>query len=349
MNRIRRDADSGRRRDAARKHFVAPPRLRVAIFLRPPFILYLIILVAAPMLPAYCQEALAQGKGDEGSLSALLQESIRKSNQNWETMSRHYYNYTFKWRRAVRKMEREGKLLEESELYEVFIPTARCWTKDCRRAVVLLEENGKPLPAERIERERLKVGRKLEKAERDEGKQSGASALAPVNPNWMRFYVHFKEFAGKGAHVVLDGQEILEKCDFSRARRERIAGREMIALDFRPRAGAAFAETTAYMTRAEGRIWIDAEDKVFTRLAVWPQGAKLDETVNSDEVLKRAALGYDLVRTKEGVWFFSFGRINGAQFPDLFPKLKRNFSIEQFNYINFRVEVENSKVVAPEN
>ena len=264
-------------------------------------------------------------------------------------MSRHYYNYTFKWRRVLRKLGREGALKEESELYEVFIPTAKCWTKDCRRAVVLLEENGKPLPAERIEKERLKVGKKLEEAERKESEQTKAPATAPVSQNWMRFYVRFNKALGRDLHIVLDGQEILEKCDFSPAGREPVAGREMIALNFRPRANAAFAEKTAYMSRLEGRIWIDAEDKVFTRLAAWPKGTNLGDAVNSGQLLKRAALAYELVRTKEGIWFFSFGRINGAGFSDLFFGLKTDFSVEQFDYVNFRVEVENSKVLAPDN
>jgi hypothetical protein len=307
--------------------------------------LCLIITIATPEL-ARGQESLAQGKTDEANISALLGESVKKSNQNWEKMSRQYENYTFKWRRVLRKRDGEGKFKEESAVYEVFIPNVRCWTKECRRAVVLLEENGKPLSPERIEKERLKVGKKLEKAERE---AEELRATAPVNLNWMRFYVHFKEFVGKGAYVLLDGQEILEKCDFSRPRRERVAGREMIALDFRPRPGEAFGEKTAYTQHIEGRIWIDAEDKVVVRLAAWPQGAKFDAASHSDQLLASAALAYDLTRMKEGIWFFRFGRINGAQFSQLFPRLKTDFSIEQFDYVNFKVEVEDSKTLAPEN
>jgi hypothetical protein len=264
-------------------------------------------------------------------------------------MSRHYQDYTFKWRRTQRKLGARGTLREESELYEVFIPTAKCWTKECRRVVVLLEENGKPLPLEKIEKERLRVGKKLEQAERKESEQRGAAPTVPAYQNWMRFYVHYNEVFGKGTTVVLDGQEILEKCDFSMPRRERIAGREMLALNFRPRLRATFTDKTAYVPRTEGRIWIDALDKVIVRLAAWPIGTKLDNAMSSEQLLKHAALAYDLVRTKQGIWFFSFGRINGAQFPDLFPGLKTDFSIEQFDYVNFKVEVENSQILAPEN
>ncbi len=310
--------------------------------------LYLIALFAAVPHVAQSQEALAPGKTEEVELRALLDESVRKSDQNWENMSRRYYDYSFKWRRVLRKKDGKGNLKEESELYEVFAPTTRCWTKKCRHAMVLLEENGKALSPERIEKERLKVGKKMEQAEREAKATAGTPGTVAVGLNWMRFYVRFKKVYGIENTFILDGQEVLDKCDFTAPRRERVAGREMIGLDFRPRAGATFGKRSAYMSQVEGRIWIDALDKVFVRLAAWPQGTKFDAAASSDHLLKHAALAYDLVRTKEGLWFFSFGRINGAQFSELFPRLKTDFSIEQFDYINFRVEVENSQIQAPE-
>lgn len=310
--------------------------------------LCLIALLASIPQVVQSQEALAPGKTEEVDLRALFSEGVRKSDQNWENMSRRYFDYSFKWRRVLRKKDGAGNLKEESELYEVFAPTARCWTKDCRHAMVLLEENGKALPPERIEKERLKVGKKMEQAEREAKATAETPRTVATDLNWMRFYVRFKKVFGEASLFILDGQEILEKCDFTSARRERVAGREMIAVDFRPRLGATFGKRNAYMPQVEGRIWIDALDKVFVRLAAWPQGMKFDAAASSDDLLNHAAVAYDLVRTKEGIWFFRFGRINGAEFSELFPKLKTDFSIEQFDYINFRVEVQNIQVQAPE-
>jgi hypothetical protein len=296
---------------------------------------------------AYSQGAPTQKwQADETDLRALISESKRKSDQNWEAMSGHYSAYSFKWRRVVREKDGKGKLNEESKLYEVYAPTAGCWTKKCRREVVLLEENGKLVAPERIEKERLKVGEKLEKAEREVQAPAPLPFNAPSNRNWMRFFVRYNHFAKKDIFYLLDGQEILEKCDFTLARRERIAGRELIALDFRPRAGATFGKSTRYIPQVEGRIWIDAIDKVFVRLAAWPSGKKFEDAT-SDHLLENAALAYDLVRTKEGLWFFRLGRINGAQYPELFPKVKKDFLIEQFDYTHFKVEVEKGQVIAP--
>lgn len=282
----------------------------------------------------------------EAEIRALIFEGIRKSNQNWEAMSRHYSDYSFKWRKVLREKDGKGKLKEESELYEVYAATTKCWTKKCRRALILLEENGKRVAPERLEKERLKVGAQMEKDERAAKESASASVNESAGLHWMRFFVRFNHFARKSNLVLLDGQEILEKCEFTSPQREIVAGREMIALEFRPRVGATFLKETEYMPEVEGKIWMDAGDKVFARLAVWPKGTKFDNQ-RSDYLLEHAALAYDLVRTKEGLWFFRLGRINGAGYSDFFPRLKKDFSIEQFDYTYFKVEVEQSQINAP--
>lgn len=304
----------------------------------------MILLLAVPLEFAHSHRA-QERQADDTDLRALINESIRKSHQNWEAMSSQYSAYSFKWRRIVREKNVSGKLSEESKLYEVYAPTAGCWAKKCKREMVLLEEDGKPVAPERIEKERLKVGEKLEKVERENQEPARLQANAPGNRNWMRFVVRYNYFTGTDTYL-LDGQEILEKCDFTLAKRERVAGRELIALDFRPRAGATFSKSTAYMPQVEGRIWIDAVDRVFVRLAAWPLGTKFEDDA-SDHLLENAALAYDLVRTKEGLWFFRLGRINGMQYPKLFPRVKKDFLIEQFDYTHFKVEVEKGQVIAP--
>jgi hypothetical protein len=310
---------------------------------------FLCLALLFTMMPdaALSRERRAAMEWDEAEIRALLFEGIRRSNQNWEAMSRHYADYSFKWRRALREKDGKGKFKEESELYEVYATSAKCWTKKCRRALVLLEENGKPVAPERLEKERLKVGAQMEKDERGLKESTARSSVnESIGLNWMRFFVSFNHFARKSYRVLLDGQEILEKCEFTSPHREVVAGREMIALEFRPRASSTFRKESDYMAAVEGKIWIDAADKVFVRLAAWPKGTKFDRP-ESDYLLEHAALAYDLVRTKEGIWFFKLGRISGAQYSDLFPKLKKDFSIEQFDYTYFKVEVEQSQIEEP--
>lgn len=47
------------------------------------------------------------------------------------------------------------------------------------------------------------------------------------------------------------------------------------------------------MPLMEGKIWIDATDKVLMRLAAWQKGTKFPENATSDYLFARAALtGY---------------------------------------------------------
>ena len=113
----------------------------------------------------------------------------------------------------------------------------------------------------------------------------------------------------------------------------------MIAFDFAPRPGAAFNSQSWFMPLVEGRLWLDAADKVFVRLAAWPKGTRFAEA-GADHLLENAALAYDTVRVKEGVWMFRLGRVNGLKYPGLFGDTSDTFSIEIFDYLRFAVEAD---------
>ena len=93
------------------------------------------------------------------------------------------------------------------------------------------------------------------------------------------------------------------------------------------------------MPQLEGRLWLDAADKVFVRLAAWPKGTRFADA-SADRLLEHAALAYDTVRVREGVWMFRLGRVNGLKYPGLFGEVSDTFSIEIFDYLRFAVEAD---------
>ena len=97
------------------------------------------------------------------------------------------------------------------------------------------------------------------------------------------------------------------------------------------------------MPQAEGKIWIDASDKVLIRLAIWQKGTKFAET-SSGYLLERAALVRDITRVDEGIWFPRLGRINGLDYPNLFVEMKNDFSIENFDHRRFKTEIKKVKI-----
>ena len=278
-------------------------------------------------------------------IPTLLREVKQRSDENWHKMRLEYPNYTYKWLTIWRKAGMNGKPEETSELWE-FFHAAKCRVGNCTFGVQIAK-NGKPLAAKKIEKQRTKVGKKLEKVEGD----AQATMLAwnqDDPPMWMMAAYSVGRPYSKDwrAVVSLDGQEVLEKGDFIAQSLEIVYGREMIALSFRPRAGAVFSEGTKYMPQIEGKLWIDAEDKILTRLAMWPRGTNFHETT-SDYLLEHAALGFDMTRAKEGIWFNRFSRINGLSYPNLFTEMKSDFIKEQFDLQYFKTEVKSLEINAP--
>jgi hypothetical protein len=300
--------------------------------------------VSAAIFVAFSCPAFSQNS--EIDITALLGEARHKSDENWRKMIVAYPDYTFKWRKIWREADKEGKVKEKSELAELFYPS-KCRVKKCRSVNIELEKDGKPVSAEKIERERIKTGEKLERQENE--KEAQTLPLKRDYPlNWMRFayYIH-RPFESEPKIIIkIDGQEILEKCEFYSPERERVNGREAISLKFRPRSDAAFDEESKYARAVEGKIWIDAEDKVFFRLLMWQKETKFEKET-SDYLFENAALAYDLTRTKEGIWFHRLGRIDGLKNPFLAPQMKGDFSIENFDHHYFQTEIKTVEVNSP--
>src|SRR5688572_22524006 len=99
---------------------------------------------------------------DSLNISDLLGEVKQKSDDNWRRVIAEYPNFSYKWLKVRRKADKNGQVKEESELYELFSPT-KCSVKKCRRVNVLLAKDDKPLPAEKIEKQRIEAGQKLER------------------------------------------------------------------------------------------------------------------------------------------------------------------------------------------
>ncbi|MGH9946829.1 MAG: hypothetical protein ACRD6X_06505 [Pyrinomonadaceae bacterium] len=282
-------------------------------------------------------------KQDSIDIPTVLREVQQKSDENWRKVIVEYPHYTYKWRKVWRTAGKNGRTEEKSELYELFNPT-KCPVKKCRGVNILLAEDGKPLAAEKIEKQRIKAGEKLERIEGN----TRAQAL-PSNQDfpleWMRFSYSIRPlFSSEARQIVLiDGQEVLEKCEFFGPTHDLINGRKTIVLSFQPRADAVFGTTTIYMPQTEGKIWIDAADKVLIRLAIWQKGTKFAETTSS-YLFEHAALARDMTRTQEGVWFPRLGRINGLNYPNLFTEMKSDFSIENFDHHYFKTEIQTIEI-----
>lgn len=276
----------------------------------------------------------------------LLDEVKVKSDENWRKVNAENVNYTYKARQIRREADKKSRIKEASELYELYFP-AKCPIKKCRVVFVLLAKDGKPLAANKIEKNRARASEKIQSLETDKRARE-MPAESPARLTWMKFgyYVRRPGAARYETVVWLDGQEILEKCEFFAPTRETINGRESIGLSFRPRADAVFSRESEYLPQSEGKIWIDAADKVLIQTAIWQKGTNFKEAAGG-YLLEHAALALDMTRTAEGIWFNRLGRINELGYPQMFAKMKGEYSVEYSDYHRYNTEIKSVEIFQP--
>jgi hypothetical protein len=286
------------------------------------------------------------------NVTEFLRECREVSVKKAEESRRRLESYTFKTRKTLRKQSRNGGDSSYSEVFEVYPPPFRKRRGgepfDTR---VLIEKNGKPVSPERIEKERLKVGRDLEKfgREPDPIMDSSPMSMKPGSTDWFNISVNkivrIMPFANERIEFL--GDEFFDKCEFNRPYAENIRERDTVALRFRARPDSVFGEKTKYLSNFEGVVWVDAADKFIFRLAAWPQGATFDAN-DSDHLLENAAVAIDYARTKEGMWFRRMIRMNAVKYPKAFLWLKLDFLLEHGDYKLYSVDSEKARLSVPE-
>jgi hypothetical protein len=265
----------------------------------------------------------------------LVNEAIR----NWRKEFPRFREYTYKVRTVTRERTKEGRIKEESSIAEGIFPNPKVFrTKKRLQHWVMIEKNGKPVPPGRIAKEWEKLGKRLERAERE------AEGAAPTEP-WRGDYLLLAACV-RGQCLKVFGEPILEGCDLSTPQRETVGGREMIAIAFRPRPDAVFPEEYHTAHQAEGKLWIDAADRIIARVALWPKGATFDDT-SSDALLRGAAAARDWMRTKEGAWLIRYTHVNALAYQELFPRVEVEYMTESFDHRHFHVEVEEEQLDYP--
>ncbi|MCI0391572.1 MAG: hypothetical protein MOB07_22750 [Acidobacteria bacterium] len=275
------------------------------------------------------------------NIPELLREAETRSCQILQERAPQFENYTYKTRRVTREKERDGKVKEESEFHENYPYAWGISIKRRRNISVLIEKNGKPVAPEKIEKERLKVGKNLERYDKE--------PRQPRQIDCSEYGVAFRRINpfGNGPIVGLTVSEVIEQCEFDDPRNEKIEGRETVSLRFRPRPGSIFSEKSKFLPQFEGRIWIDAADRMICRLAAYPRGTEFEQ-MTSDYLLENAALAFAHTKTKEGVWMARYFRVNGLKYHGSLLWHTQDFLYEYFDFRYFKTDSEKEKIIAPD-
>jgi hypothetical protein len=326
----------------------------------------LILLTLLSSLPAYAQNAQVSigkhvsriPKSCEGVVPASIEGTI-----DIPALVKEVYckgagdmmaEYSYVLNSVGRSKDKKGNTKEESTTYEVFIPTLKSGTH-AKGILVVTSRNGVPVPADELEKARKQAGERLEKAEEKNARETPSPAETDPGVKGMLPLGMYTHSATNRSSLISNGSAalaihtFLKTCELTLARREEHDGRETLVFNFTPLPEAQFANNEKYIAQLTGEIWIDAQDRIVTRLAGWP--SLMANTTNQTPVSgeRPPAVYAEMMRLPEGVWLPRVVRINGADYQKLFDGITSDSFSTFSNYVRFSTEIKDVKVNSPNN
>jgi hypothetical protein len=305
----------------------------------------------ASRMPKVCQLVVPASIEGIVDVPALVKEAFCKGAGDTLT------EYSYTMNSATRSIDKKGKPKEESTTYEVFIPTLKSGTHG-KGVLVVTMRNGVPLSAAELEKERAKAGKRLEKAEEQNARETSEAPDGDPNVKGMLplgMYTHttntHSSFGKKGS-AALAIHTFLKTCNLTLVRREQRDGRETLVFSFAPRPDAQFKDNEKYIAQLTGEIWIDAQDRIVTRLAGWPSvSANTATPANQPQPSGNTppAVYVEMMYLPEGVWLPHLIRTNGADYQTLFDGIVTDTTSTFSKYIRFSTEIKDVKVNPSDN
>jgi hypothetical protein len=262
---------------------------------------------------------------------------LREVGKNQDEVEKHVSEYSYRQKETDREINDKGELKKETvKLYEVYpLPNREAVQK-------LISENGVPLSAERAAKEDKRVQQELTEAERDREKDEQAEARRRAEREKKN------RSAGRDEDEDPDISQFLKACEFISPRTERLADREAIVFDFRPRPGFKPASRSeSLISKLIGVVWIDPVDKQVVRLeARLAEGFKMAGGLLVS-LKPGAAMVMEQTRMTDGVWLPRFAQINLSVKVLLFGGGDYNKTIEWSDYKHFSGDVKDYKIEEP--
>lgn len=327
----------------------------------------LILLMLLPALPIFAQNAqVTLGKhvsripkecesvvpaSIEGTVDipALVKEAYCKGAGDMMA------EYSYVMISRGRAKDKKGYTTERSITYEVFIPTLKSGTHG-KGIMLITARDGVPVPAAELEKARTEAGERLEKAEE---KNAGERPSPPETDSSVKGMLPLGMYTNstnnhstllKKSSAALAIHTFLKTCELTLTRRGQHDGREILVFNFAPRPDAQFNDNEKYIAQLTGEIWIDARDRIVSRLTGWPSlvaGIPASSNPPPASGERPPAVYVEMMRLPEGIWLPRLIRINGADYPKLFDGINQESIAIFSNYVRFSTEIKDVKVNTP--
>jgi hypothetical protein len=307
----------------------------------------------ASLIPKSCEAVVPASIADPIDVPSLVKEAYCKGAGDMMT------DYTYVMTSVGRSKDKKGQTKEESTTYEVFIPILKSGTSG-RGILLVTSHNGVPVPADELEKARQEAGKNLEKAEeKNETERPWAPETAAEVKGMLPLGMYTRSTNnhssfGRSSSASLAIHTFLSTCELTLVRREPHEGRETLIFNFTPRPDAQYAKSERYIAQLTGEIWIDAQDRIVTRLIGRP-ALSLTNTRPAKQVAKPSptttelppAVYVEMMRLPEGIWLPHVIRLNGADYQKLFDGITSE-SVSTFsNYVRFSTEIRDVQINSP--
>jgi len=287
-------------------------------------------------IPRECKSVQPASLEPQIDIAALVKEAICKGAGDM------LVEYSYTMDSSYRTLDNKGNAKKTTTTYEVFLPTLKAGTR-ARGVLIETARDGVPVPPNKLANDRRKAGERLEKEEaRIEQEAPAINQTQGRNVGMAPIGSYSRASVGENhvnmAFTILD---FLRTCNLTFQRPETIAGRPALVFRFVPQPDAKFEEGEDYIAQLTGEIAIDTQDHIVTRLTGWPNGI--------DQASAPPAVSQEMTRLIDGIWLPGVKRVNGADYPRLFDKVPRDWSVTFTNYVRFVTEVKDVKVNEPPN
>jgi hypothetical protein len=282
-------------------------------------------------------------------VGALLMEVAR----NEKAMLPRRLEYTWTAKVTDRERDKRGGVKKESvSVYEVYPVRGEFARK-------LVSKDGVPVSRERAEEELKKAAVRLEKAAREEQKRAEQEAPPPPpqkpvdaqNPAGLPSFGfssgHKNSNGFTSSEISISVWRFFRYGEFDAPRRERLRGRDVFVLDFRPRADFRPAdELQRPYARLAGRLWIDAADRTVARLEAWPYDPRA-KGADTSETAREPSVVFEHERLPDGVWLEHLFRIQTYGHKDIFNGIELDLTKEVSGFQRFTAGAGDEKLDAP--
>ena len=291
-------------------------------------------------IPKACVSVSPAAIENTVDIAALVKEAICKGSGDM------LIDYTYVVDSVKREKDKKGKVKEERITYEVFIPTLKSGART-RGVLVVTSRNQVSVPPDELQKERLRAAERIEKEESKIARETPGPPEVDAKPitgmmplgSYIPTGINREAFGVRRGGVTLAVNTFLKSCQLTLVRREKVDGREILIFTFIPRPDAQFSQNEKYVAQLKGEIWIDAQDRIVTRVVGWPASAPAAQP---------PAVYVEMMRLPQhGIWLPRVTRINGADYPTLFDGITTDSTSTHSNYIRFSTQVNDAKVETP--